>query len=193
MRTRSPHTATAIAAGLVLLGAVLLFLGWKGAAATLFVPTQLAFGFSGSMLGLCLVGTGLAVLAVQTTRLATARRTRDLQHLVGDAVDLLVAVRDRTADGTRKLESPVTSSWAPTPELVPSSNGQTPAPVPAMAGGPADHTPWMPEVLLMPGAKTFHSTDCRIVADNSQALRLTVEEATSAGLRPCRICGGNKT
>ena len=100
---RSPHAATAIAVGLIAAGVVLMVLGWEGLADTLFVPTQVAFAVSGGMAGIAVLGVGLAVLGVQTTRLATARRSRQLRHLVADSVDVLAAVRRRTSNGTQPL------------------------------------------------------------------------------------------
>jgi hypothetical protein len=188
MTSRSPHSATLIGAALVLAGFVVIGLGWRGGAATLFVPTQVAYGVSGGMVGMGLIGAGLAVLAVQVTRLATARRSRDLQGLVGETVEIFAAVRTLTKDGTQPLPVPVPRrSPAPAAPFVPSrptagGNGSAP---PALV----DDAMWKPDVLLIPGAKTFHAADCRIVAASGKALHLTAEEAVAAGLRPCRVCG----
>lgn len=175
-----------IAAALVVAGFVMIVLGWKGGAATLFVPTQVAYGVSGGMVGLGLVGVGLAVFAVQSTRLATARRTQDLQQLVADTVDVFTAVRARTDNGRRRLEIPVPIAEpdpAPAAVAVASPNGQA-------ADPPADpHAAFRPDVLLLPGTKTYHWRGCRIVPAAASPLHLTVEEAEAAGLRPCRICG----
>lgn len=103
MSSRSPFAATAIGALLILAGAVMVGLGWRGAAATLFVPSQIAFGVSGGVVGVGLIGTGLGVLLVQMTRLGTARRSRELDDLIRDTVEVFAAVRARTADGTRPL------------------------------------------------------------------------------------------
>lgn len=193
MRQRSPHSATLIAVGLVLAGFVVIGLGWRGGAATLFIPTQIAYGVSGGMVGVALLGTGLTVLVVQTTRINTARRTRDLQRLVGDTVDIFAAVRERTADGSRRLQVPLPPPTAPAPQQV----GWTP-PAPAATGSngadpaPAvDDAMWKPDVLLVPGGKTFHAASCRIVASSKNVLHLTAQEAVAAGLRPCRVCGAD--
>src|SRR3712207_3198516 len=97
---RSPHAASAVAAGLIIGGVVLMFFGWEGLADTLFVPTQVAFAVSGGMAGVALMGVGLVVLSVQTTRFGTARRSQELRRMVADSVDLLTFVRHRTDDGT---------------------------------------------------------------------------------------------
>src|SRR5688572_21573156 len=121
--TRSPHTATLVALLLVVAGFVLIVLGWKGGAATLFVPSQLAFSISGGMIGIALVGTGLGVLMVQGTRLATARRSQELQQIVGDTVDLFVAVKTHTAEGSRALQVPVPRRTEAVPAAPPAPAG----------------------------------------------------------------------
>ena len=98
---RSVYSAPAVAGGLIAAGVVFLFFGWKGAAATLFIPTQIAFGVSGSLTGIAVIGVGLTVLAVHTTRLHTAQRTRDLRRLVGLSVEIMAAVRQRTESPAR--------------------------------------------------------------------------------------------
>ena len=191
MRSRSPHAATFIGVGLVVAGFVMIGLGWRGGAATMFIPTQIAYGVSGGIVGLALLGTGLTVLVVQTTRINTARRTRDLQRLVGDVVDVFAAVRTRTADGTRALQVPLPPpaptapqqvGWSPPAPTMPGSNGSGPA-------AATDDARWKPDVVLVPGGKTFHAASCRMVANSANTLRLTAEEAVTAGLRPCRVCG----
>jgi hypothetical protein len=188
--SRSPHSATLIGAALVVAGFVVVALGWRGGAATLFVPTQVAYGVSGGMVGLGLIGAGLAVLAVQVTRLETARCSRDLQGLVGDTVEIFAAVRSLTKDGTQPLPLPLPrpapasrATFVPSPQTVPGSNGNAP--------GAIDDAAWKPDVLLIPGGKTFHAPSCRIVAASGKALHLTAEEAVAAGLRPCRVCGAD--
>lgn len=107
MSSKSPFAATLVAAALIVAGFVMVGLGWRGAAATLFVPSQIAFGVSGGMVGVGLVGTGLGVLMVQMTRLSTARRSREMQALIYETVEVFAAVRQRTADGTRRLQVPL--------------------------------------------------------------------------------------
>ena len=170
--------------GLIIGGFAMIGMGWRGGAATLFVPTQVAFGVSGGMAGLGLIGTGLAVLLVQMTRLSTARRTRDLQLLVSDTVEVFAAVRERTDNGSRRLQLPL-PRIAESPVAVPSGSNGHASPAQLAAGAQA----WEPDVLLVPGGKTFHAPGCRIIAAQATPLRLTTDEAQAAGLRPCRICG----
>lgn len=104
---KSPFAAPLVAVALIIAGFVMVGLGWRGAAATLFVPSQIAFGVSGGMVGMGLIGTGLGVLIVQMTRLGTARRSREMQGLIHETVELFAAVRQRTAGGTRPLDLPL--------------------------------------------------------------------------------------
>ena len=189
MSAQSPLAATVVAALLIVAGFVMVGLGWHGAAATLFVPSQIAFGVSGGMVGVALIGTGLGVLMVQMTRLSTARRSRDLQGLISETVEVFAAVRERTAEGTRRLQVPLPPVPAGTAAGVPvASNGQGET-ITAVRSDAA----WRPDVQLVPGGKTFHAAGCRTISKNATPLRLTVEEALAAGLRPCRICGAEQT
>ena len=184
MPSRSRHTATLIAGALIIGGFTMIGMGWHGGAATLFVPSQVAFGVSGGMAGLGLIGTGLGVLLIQMTRLATARRSRDMQVIVAETVEVFAAIRRRTADGSRSLQVPVPRMPAAA-AVAAGANGLA-----APGGLAAGVDAWQPDVLLVPGGKTFHAAGCRIISAQSTPLRLTVEEAQAAGLRPCRICGG---
>ena len=183
MSAKSPFAATLLAVALIVGGFVMVGLGWRGAAATLFVPSQVAFGVSGGMVGVALIGTGLGVLIVQMTRLSTARRSRDLQVLIQETVEVFDAVRRRTADGTQRLQVPLAPVAAQT-SVPATSNGHAAAVRRAL-----DDTAWKPDVLLVPGAKTFHSRGCRTISADATPLHLTTDEALAAGLRPCRICG----
>lgn len=95
----SPHRATAIGLALAALGACMLGLGWRGAAATAAVPIQVGYLLSGGAAGLCVAGTGLVVAAVQVLRVAAARRTRALAGLAAETAALVEALRARTAAG----------------------------------------------------------------------------------------------
>ena len=186
MGSSSRYAASLIALGLIVGGFAMIGMGWRGGAATLFVPTQVAYGVSGGIAGLGLIGTGLGVLMVQLTRLSTARRTRDLQSLVSDTVDVFAAVRERTGNGSRPLQVPLPRMPASAVAVPGGANRHA---VPADGDLAQGAQAWQPDVLLVPGGKTFHAPGCRIVAAHATPLRLTTEEARAAGLRPCRICG----
>lgn len=73
-------------AGLVLVGIVAMAWAWRGAAAILFVPTQVAFIVSGWVTGLLLVVLGLAVLRSLLNRIVEAEHAHRLEDLL-DAFD----------------------------------------------------------------------------------------------------------
>lgn len=192
MRSLSRHTATHLGVWMLVGGFVLLFLTWKGVAATRYIPAQFAYALSGGLSGLGLIGFALTVLNAQTTRLLGSLRAGDLEDLLDETVDTLAVLERRMAAGVRATElgampvdAPVATAAAAS-SIPASSNGHAPA----ARVSDVDHGPWRPGVLLMPGARTFHREGCRIVGDPERALHLTVEEADGAGLRPCRICGG---
>jgi len=64
-------------------------------ARTAFVPFQLPWIVSGGLGGLCLVATGLAVVATQLSRREAARERRDLDHLAELTADLVASVTER--------------------------------------------------------------------------------------------------
>lgn len=88
----SGQGATLVGIATIVLGFAAIALGWVGAAATLFIPTQLAYAVSGGLTGIALIGTGAAVLNAQITRIVTAERTHHVDELLDGAVDVLTSV-----------------------------------------------------------------------------------------------------
>jgi hypothetical protein len=62
-------------------------------AATVVIPTQVAFAVSGGMGGFALIGSGVALLEIQRRRYAAAEQRRDLATFAADLTD----VADRIA------------------------------------------------------------------------------------------------
>lgn len=81
----------------IVAGFLLIGLGWVGAAATLFIPTQVAYAVSGSLAGLALIGTGAALLDLQATRILDADRSHDLDGFITEAAELLARLSARTS------------------------------------------------------------------------------------------------
>lgn len=79
---------------LILIGFGVIALGWRGAAATLFIPTQVAYAVSGGLAGLGLIGTGAALLNIQADRIATAERSHRLDDVIQDTAAVLGSVQD---------------------------------------------------------------------------------------------------
>jgi len=95
VRRYTGQAATAWAMGLIVAGFVTIAMGWRGAAATLFVPTQVAFAVSGGIAGLTMIGAGCAILTTQLDRLLAADASHDLD-----------GVLERTAAAVAELTAP---------------------------------------------------------------------------------------
>ena len=161
---------TVVAAVLLPLGLVMVFLGWYGASHTPYLFEQIPYLVSGGLLGLGLVVTGGFVLfGSWIARTANEQRTRDLE--------LLEAVR-----GLREELARVSSAAAqpvPAPPVqrgrrksvsaAPDTNGSTPHGLVATARGSMLHRP-----------------DCAIVTDRDDVHDVTADEAE--GMRSCRLC-----
>ena len=94
---RDPRVSTtlvllALAAG----GVLLLSQGWRGVAATLFVPFQVPYLVSGAVAGVAVTGTALALLRVHLDRAEAALERRETAALQREVLRTLAAVvRDR--------------------------------------------------------------------------------------------------
>jgi hypothetical protein len=77
---------------LCLLGLLVIFFGWNGAASSNFVPAQFPYLLSGGIAGLAIVVVGAAMLIVQNQR---ADRVR-----LEAALERLVAATERQAAGS---------------------------------------------------------------------------------------------
>ena len=87
---RDPRVSvTLVLAGAVLVGLALIAIGYRGAAALLFVPFQVPYLVSGAVAGLALVGTGLALLGVHLDRTEAAEERRQVASLQRDVLRLL--------------------------------------------------------------------------------------------------------
>ncbi len=87
---RDPRVATTLVlAAVVLSGFGLLVLGYRGAAALLFVPFQVPYLVSGAVVGLALVGAALALLIVHLDRTEAAEGRRAVIGLQRDVLRLL--------------------------------------------------------------------------------------------------------
>lgn len=97
---------------LVAAGVVGIVLAWIGVAATVVIPTQVAFAVSGGIGGFALIGTGIALLEIQRRRYAAAEQRRDLAAFTADLTDvaeLIAAHREQasTSRGGRRRRAPL--------------------------------------------------------------------------------------
>lgn len=87
---RDPRvTTTLVLAVVVLTGFGLLGMGYRGAAALLFVPFQVPYLVSGAVVGVALVGIGLGLLIVHLDRTEAAEERRAVAGLQRDVLRLL--------------------------------------------------------------------------------------------------------
>jgi len=85
--------AALVLLALVVAGFVMLALAWHGAARTIYVPLQLPWLASGSLIGLALIGTGLGGWSVHLGRRADAAHRDEMETLIRDAAEFAEEVR----------------------------------------------------------------------------------------------------
>lgn len=85
--------AVGVLAALVIAGFVMMGVAWHGAAPTTYVPLQLPWFVSGSLLGLACIGMGLAGWAIHLGRRQDAVHRDAVESLVRDAVELAEDLR----------------------------------------------------------------------------------------------------
>lgn len=94
---RDPRVSTTLGlAALVVAGLLMVSQGWRGAAATLFVPYQVPYLVSGAVAGVALAGAGLALLRVHLDRTEAAQERRETAALQREVLRMLAdVVRER--------------------------------------------------------------------------------------------------
>lgn len=96
MRRYTGQGALVYAGALVVTGFILIIASGASASGTTFIPTQLAYAVSGGLVGLALVGVGLALVNAHATRLAAAEERHALASVI-DQTESLVDVINTTA------------------------------------------------------------------------------------------------
>jgi hypothetical protein len=86
----------ALFAGVVVAGFVVMAIGWKVAARTLFVPAQVPALVSGGLVGLTLVLIGAAFVTVQTDRRHAALERSQTEDVLDEATALVEAFKSRS-------------------------------------------------------------------------------------------------
>ncbi len=201
-----------LASTLIGLGLLAILLGWNGAASDVAVAAQIPYLLSGLGVGLALVGTGAALMVVQSAREDRARLEAKLDVLI-DAVTRSGGRLPSTApfNGGSAVGSgprPLTVETLPAePEAAPSHVAVRPAAT-APRSRPAPQaeelTPARPEKpaeppvtavapsdlagLVVAGSASYHVPSCKLVQGRDELTYLTAEEARADHLAPCRVC-----
>ena len=159
---------TVVAAVLLPLGLVMVFLGWYGASRTPYLFEQVPYLVSGGLLGLGFVVTGGCVLfGSWVARTANEQRARDLELL-----EAVREVRDELARTPRLAPEPV-----PPP---PTQRGRRKAES-TLSNGDGAHG-----LVATARGSMLHRPDCAIVTGRDDVHPVSADEAEQ--LQPCRLC-----
>ncbi len=95
MRKWASSSPVSVGVLLVVAGFIALFLAWNGAAGKDFIQGQFPYLFSGGLVGLALVGSGLTVINVQARRADQTELLNRLEAMLEtrDAENEAAAVR----------------------------------------------------------------------------------------------------
>jgi hypothetical protein len=89
---RDPRVSTTLVLAVaVVVGFLLVVQGYRGTAATLYVPFQVPYLMSGVVAGLALLGAGLALLGTHLERTEASEERREVADLQRDVLRLLAA------------------------------------------------------------------------------------------------------
>jgi hypothetical protein len=91
-------STTLVFGAVVVVGFTLIGQGYRGVAATLFVPFQVPFLMSGAVAGLALVGAGLALLNAHLDRTEAAEERRNLVELQRETMQVLTLTSQRAPE-----------------------------------------------------------------------------------------------
>lgn len=145
MRKWIENSPIAVGVGLIVVGLIVIYFTWNGAAEKDFVEGQFPYLLSGGIVGTLLVATGLTTILIQTRKQDNAQVIQRLDQLI----ELM-------------RESSAFPATGPT----------------AVPEGP----------LVLAGRSTYHAPGCRITEGRDEYRPLSVEQAQSRGLTPCRVC-----
>ena len=155
---------TVLAAVLLPLGLVMVFLGWYGASHTPYLFEQVPYLVSGGLIGLGLVMTGGFVLFGSWI----ARTSREQGARDGELLLAVREMRDELAQLRLKAAEPVPAQ----------ARGRRTA---AVRNGSGAHG-----LVATARGSMLHRPDCAIVSDRDDVH--AVDEAEVDGLQPCRLC-----
>jgi hypothetical protein len=155
----------------LVLGAVLLFLGWYGASGAVRVAEQIPYLASASIPGAALVIAGAVQVAADRTRHSnerTADMVEALYHLLAEAVT--------DADVPRVPPGTDTATMPPRADASDGASGATAAASPA--AGP----------VRVGGGSRFHRPDCALAAGKTDVAVVSAGDIAERNLSACPIC-----
>jgi hypothetical protein len=157
----------------LVIGAVLLFLGWYGASGAVHAAEQIPYLASASIPGAALVIAGAVQVAADRTRHSNERAAdmvEALYHLLTEAVAVADAGVPRVPPGTN------TATVPPGAETSDGASGATAAPLPA--AGP----------VQVGGGSRFHRPDCALAAGRTDVVVVSADDIAERHLSACPIC-----
>lgn len=148
---------------LCVVGFLVMFFGWNGAASTNFVPAQFPFLISGGLVGLGVVVLGSALLLVQNQRADMARLEAAMERVA-------LAVERQSQGGQPGM---MTGAMA----------AGMPGAMPGMMAGPGGLGGY-----VVAGGSSYHLPDCTLPEARTEAHMVPLTDVPGSGLEPCRVC-----
>lgn len=164
VRRRWAGMAGRIGLGLAVLGFIVIFFGWNGAAGVNREPAQIPYLLSAGAVGLGLIVLGAALLVAESNRRDRAVLERQLQELNGSIARLAAATSSVAGNGH---------------STAPAATGGRRRPTATTASAPG---------LVVAGRTSFHDPSCHLIEGRTDGIRMSRDDALAEGLSPCRVC-----
>lgn len=159
VRRRWAGMAGRIGLALAVVGFIVIFLGWNGAAGLNRVPGQLPYLLSAGATGMGFIILGAALLVAESNRRDRAALEQRLEELTIQLHRLSTAT------------SAVAGNGHSTPPTTGSRRRAQPA-----------------TQLVVAGRTSFHDPSCHLIEGRPDGVRMAREDAVAEGLSPCRVC-----
>ena len=161
VRRRWAGMAGRIGLGVSVLGFIVIFLGWNGAAGLNREPGQIPYLLSAGATGMGLIILGAALLLAESNR----RDRAVLQHQL------------------EELNAQITRLSAATSAVA--GNGHAAAP---QVGGRRRAQASQAVQFVVAGRSSYHDPSCHLIEGRTDGIRMAREDAEAEGLSPCRVC-----
>lgn len=176
------RVATILGRTMVVVGLLLIFLAWNGAAGEDCVQCQFPYLLSGSVPGLALVLVGAGLECVQTTRQLTAERATQMAAVNTAMARLVEFVRDGgDLAATPSAPAPSTTAQSDAERLAALAYADS-------AFDTKDTAEHSDTEEVVAGRASFHKPTCHLVSGRDDMEHLVRSEALERNLTPCRVC-----